>query len=41
MHIDLELERDKDRITMKCLEARVFRVALDVLEDRNNHIGGK
>jgi hypothetical protein len=41
MHSALGLERDNDRISMKCLEAQVFRVALDVLEDRNNHIRGE
>jgi hypothetical protein len=37
----LELERDKDRMATDGPEARAFRMALEVLQDRNNRIGGK
>jgi hypothetical protein len=37
----LELESDKDRKSMGGPEAWAFRMALEVLQNRNNHIGGK
>jgi hypothetical protein len=35
----LELERNEDRMAPDGPEARAFRMALEVLEDRNNRIG--
>jgi hypothetical protein len=37
----LGLERDKDLMEKDDPEARSFKVALEVLEDSNNRIGGK
>jgi hypothetical protein len=37
----LELERDKDRMATDGPEARAFRMNLEILEDRNNRIGGE
>jgi hypothetical protein len=37
----LELERDNDQMVTDGSEARAFGMALEVLEDRNNCIGGK
>jgi hypothetical protein len=37
----LELDRDKDQMEFDGPESRAFRIALEVLEDRNNRIGGK
>jgi hypothetical protein len=37
----LELEHDKERMAMDVPEARAFRMALEVLGDKNNRIGGK
>jgi hypothetical protein len=37
----LELERDKDRMKIDGLETMTFKMALKVLEDRNNRIGGR
>jgi hypothetical protein len=36
----LELEHHKDIMATNCPEVWVFRMALEVLVDRNNHIGG-
>jgi hypothetical protein len=37
----LELEHDKYRMEMDDPEVWAFRMALDVLQDRNNHIRGE
>jgi hypothetical protein len=41
MHSVLGLDRDKGQIAMNCPEARAFMMTLEVLEDRNNCIGGR
>jgi hypothetical protein len=37
----LEFERDKDRMATDGPEARALRIALEVLQDRKNRIGGE
>jgi hypothetical protein len=34
-----ELDHDKDQMAVNCPYARAFMMILEVLEDRNNHIG--
>jgi hypothetical protein len=41
MYSVLELERDKDYMSTDGPEARAFRMALGVLQDRNNRIRGE